>query len=119
MDCGDFSGNAQLPAFDKLGYGRVVFDVLVQFRHQRALAIPLVRSDDMYTFRLECVGSAHHGSDIEIVRPVFHGNFEIMPTMIVKIIFNGRNRPVAVPVKHVTTVALIKQHSIESTIIIR
>ena len=73
----DFSGNAQLPAFDKFGYGRVVFDVLVQLRHQRPLTIPLVRSDDMHTFRLERVRRAHHGSDVEIVCPVGdHGDRE-------------------------------------------
>ena len=115
----DFSGNAQLPAFDQFGYGRVVFDVLVQFRHQRALAIPFMRTDDMHAFCLKCVGSAHHRSDVEIVRPVFHGNLKIMATMSVKIIFDGRNRPVTIPVKHVAAITLIKQRRIESTIIIR
>ena len=93
--------------------------MLIQFRHQRAFAIPLMRTDDMHAFCLKCVGSAHHRSDIEIMRPVFHGNLKIMATMSVKIVFDGRNRPVTIPVKHVAAITFVKQRRIESTVIIR
>lgn len=73
---GDFAGDAQFPTFDKFRYGRMVFDVLVQLRHERALAIPFVRADNVHAARLERVGGAHHGADVEIVGPVLHGDFE-------------------------------------------
>ena len=75
---GDFAGDAQFPTFDKFRYGWMVFDVLVQLRHERALAIPFVRADNVHAARLERVGGAHHGADVEIVGPVLHGDFEIV-----------------------------------------
>ena len=87
----------------------MVFDVLVQFRHECALAIPFVRPDDVYAGCLECIGRAHHGSDVEVMRPVLHGDFELMTAMRVKIGLDGRDGPIAVAVKHIATIACIKQ----------
>ena len=53
------------------------------------------------------------------MRPVFYGNLKIMATMSIKIVFDGRNRPVTIPVKHVAAITFVKQRRIESTVIIR
>lgn len=42
-----------------------MFDVLVQFGHQRALAIPLMWTDNVYALGLEGVGGADHGTDVK------------------------------------------------------
>ena len=62
---GDFTGDAMMPAFHQFGDGGVVFDVLVQFGHQRALAIPLMWTDNVYALGLEGVGGRNdrHNSE--------------------------------------------------------
>ncbi len=116
---GDFPRDAQPPAFHQFRDGRMVFDVLIQLRHQRALAVPLVRSDDMHASGLERIRRAHHGPDVEIVRPILHGDLKIMTAMRVEIGLDGADRPIAVSVEHVAPIALVKQHRIKARVIVR
>lgn len=78
-----------------------------------------MRADDVYAARLERIGCAYHGSDVEVVRPVFHGDFEIVAATGIQIGLNGRDRPIAVSIEHVAAVAFVKQCGIEAGIIIR
>lgn len=41
--------------------------MLVQFGHQRALAIPLMWTDNVYALGLEGISGADHGTDVKIV----------------------------------------------------
>ena len=116
---GDFTGDAMMPAFHQFGDGGVVFDVLVQFGHQRALAIPLMWTDNVYALGLEGISGADHGTDVKIVGPVFHRNFEVVTPSSVKIGLNGSNGPVAVTVQYVAAVSVVQQHRVETTVIIR
>ena len=68
-----------------------------------------MRADDMHAPGLERVRRAHHGADIEIVRPVLHGDFEIVASARVQVGFDRRDRPIPVPVEHVTTIAFVEQ----------
>ena len=93
--------------------------MLVQFGHQRALAIPLMWTDNVYALGLEGISGADHGTDVKIVGPVFHRNFEVVTPSSVKIGLNGSNGPVAVTVQYVAAVSVVQQHRVETTVIIR
>lgn len=77
---GNFSRDAQLPAGDEFVDAGMILNVLVQLGHQRALAVPFVRANDVHAIRGERIRRAHHGTDVEIVRPVFDGDFEAVAT---------------------------------------
>ncbi len=105
---GNLGGDAGAPAGDQFVDRRMVFDVLVQLGHQRALAIPFVRADDMHTPRGECVGGTHHRADVEIVRPILHRHLEPVAAPRIQVGLDGVDRPVAVPVEHVAPVAFVQ-----------
>ena len=84
------------------------FDVLVQLRHERALAIPFVRADDVHAARLERVGGAHHGADVEIVVQFSTATSKSCAAGV-QVGFDGCDRPVAVAVEHVAAVAFVEQ----------
>ena len=96
-----------------------MLNVLVELSHQRAFAIPLMRADDMHALGLKSIGSAHHGSDIEIVGPVLHRHFEIVAAVGIEIFFDGLHSPVAISVEHIAAIALIEQSRIETDTVIR
>lgn len=97
----------------------MILNVLVQLGHQRALAVPFVRANDVHAIRGERIRRAHHGTDVEIVRPVFDGDFEAVATGRVQIVANGVHGPVPVTVEHVATIAFIQQRRIVASIVVR
>ena len=116
---GNFSRDAQLPAGDEFVDAGMILNVLVQLGHQRALAVPFVRANDVHAIRGERIRRAHHGTDVEIVRPVFDGDFEAVATGRVQIVANGVHSPVPVTVEHVATIAFIQQRRIVASIVVR
>ena len=68
----------------------------------------------MYALGLEGISGADHGTDVKIVGPVFHRNFEVVTPSSVKIGLNGSNGPVAVTVQYVAAVSVVQQHRVEN-----
>ena len=87
----------------------MISNILIQLGHQRTLAVPLMRADNMHLTGSERIGSAHDRSDIEIMRPVLNSNFTHMPSAPVKVMLDRLNAPVPVAIHHITGIAFIKQ----------
>lgn len=115
---GDFAGDAQFPAFDEFRYGWMVFDVLVQLRHERALAIPFVRADDVHA-------RAWNALAVRTMEPMLKSWVQFSAATSkswrppgVQVGFDGRDRPVAVAVEHVAAVAFVEQGGVEADVVI-
>ena len=68
-----------------------------------------MRADDVDAGGAERVGAADRGADIEIVGPVFDGDFIRVSAAGVKISFDCRHGPVSVTVEHVAAVTVVKE----------
>ena len=90
----------------------VVVQVEVSVCRHRAPAIPTVRPDDVHGMSEKGVGVADDRTDVEVVLPVLDRHMESV-AVAVQVSHDRVDRPVAVPIKYVATVACSEEFGIE------
>ena len=91
--------------------GGVVHDGHVAVGDHGAAAVPAAAAYDVHGGRVECVGVAYHGADVEVVLPVFDGDVEWVAARIEV----GDDRvvcPVPVLVEDVAAVAVSEEFGV-------
>ena len=83
------------------------FEIFI--RTHRATTIIFFAPNNMNFTHIKRIGSTNNGTDIEIVGPVFDGDFIRVSAAGVKISFDCRHGPVSVTVEHVAAVAFVEQ----------
>ena len=94
----------------------MVPNVLITVGDHRAASVPPALTDDMNLRGEEGVSVAHHGSDIEVVLPIFDGDVEGMAASI-EIGDDRVPGPIAEAIKHIASVAGLEEFRVQARVV--